>query len=79
MNVNWLIWTRNPKETYFRDLAHTIHLILNILTLVPEVSTGKLIKIFCLLLSFPSTFIKLCHACKELKSNENAADLGGGG
>ena len=52
-----------------RDVAHSCGLPLSILTLVPEVPTVKHADIICYMLEFPSTFIKLCHACEEVKSN----------
>ena len=54
-----------------RDVAHFYGLPLSILTLVLEVPAVKHAHtcIICYMLEFPSTFMKLCHACEELQSN----------
>ena len=56
-----------------RDVAHIYGLSYSF---VPEVSTVKHAHIICYMLQFPSTFIKLCHACGELKSNAKCSSFG---
>ena len=41
-----------------------------------EVLTVKHAHIICYLLEFPSTFIKLCHACEELELNAKCSRFG---
>ena len=64
-----------PQRNVFHDLNHVADLPLNTLTPVPEVSTRKLIKIFCYLLKFSSMLIDIC---KDLESNAKCSRFGGG-
>ena len=50
MEPSCQIWSMNFKAIFSRYVADIIDLLLNILTLVPDISTVKLMKFICYLL-----------------------------